>query len=375
MKKALVWIIICAVTVSGFAMAESRHYRFGFDLIVADTEYAHEMDIYTDGGMMSVISSMFPGICLQEPAEEFNLIGLDAYVSDGRVLTIVKECVDEWIAYLQPETETGFYTGDAFERAGQMEYAEFSAGDLTILLQRISARLTAAGFPLLPDGNDPADTLDGQNYRFELKMFDNRKYISVNVKNRQEVIMTLSADISRPEEITAVVGYGTAEKNYYHRIRLELQEHLTLTDAVYADDYRLGFKLLGEDDLIMTLRLNVEKRNETEYGFAMIFAPGNETMAPVEISGAVYTAETGRLLEADAGLTGSSDLSLHMTLDADREAPDFGGLTVFNALEAPEDDIMDKMVNSMQQTLLLPLSQVMSVLPVEYVQVILNLVE
>ena len=185
--------------------------------------------------------------------------------------------------------------------------------------------------------------------------------------------MTVSADLSQSEQITVIIGYGLPEKNYYHRISLDTSNGTILTDSIYADDNRLGFRLLEEDALIMTLRLSLNKGAEGETGVSSGIAPGKYDMPPIEFSGVAYAVENGRLLEADAGFVGNNDLSVHMTLNGDRETADIGARTVFNTAEANDDEVTEAMMNAMQETLLMPLIQAMAVLPGGYLQLFLNI--
>ena len=380
-KRIAAFIILSALLISCTnVLAENNHYSIGIQVRAGEQTFPVEADVFRDESMIYTLCSLFPDQCFQDYLDASvleladDMMILVQTVADEKKWDTAKECVDEWLSYMQPETETGSYTGDAFIHASRMERVVFSYGDMLMLYQRLLSRCNqGSDNPSQKLGSSIQD-LPEKNYMFELKLFDERKYISLNVLDRQNTIMTLSADISQPGQINAVLGCGFTEKNYYWKIGIEqvYGQQTAITVQSYADDYKQGFLSVDENCLIMTYHFSAELSSDQDtILFHLIMAPGKESMTPVEVNGTFCMEKNGRLLEGDAGFAGKDDLNIHFSVDRDEAIPDLGQRNILDLSNADSETIENLILNATEE-LTLPILQILPVIPEEYLRLLIN---
>ena len=385
MKRITALTLVCVLLVSGYAFAaETSHYAICVQIHTANDNYDFDTDLYCDTDNIYLLSSAFPDLCLTEKgtALDLNIDGLlhdiSVLIMNHSLFSAVSEKVNEWLLYLHPEKKAGVYTGDVFDQASEMEYTIFSCGDLALLLQQISRSLSEESLFELLESEDILSILPEKNFQFELKMFDNRKYITVNVMDGPDVIMTVSADLSHPQQAEILIGYGLELKNYYHMIHLVKDDagHFQVNESIYADDNRLGYRVLDDSDRIVSFSAAADIESGVDgklsrIKFSIIMTPEKEDLPPFEIRG-VYTNNGIPLLEANAAFSGHEDFSMHMTVDRDQEAIRIGERKVIDIAQE-YDNAIQQLSYSMSSTLYMPILQMLISLPEGYMQLFINL--
>ena len=248
MKRFISLILMLALLVpAAGAFADAGHCRVEVTVHAGEQEIKADLDTYLDNGLLSLTSSLLPGYCIRTAAVNPEktaevLAGVLQSLNDEETAKTVEACVQEWFAYMQPETRTGAYSGDAFASASVMQRITFSYGDLVLLVRKIRNALSAGGL-LSADliGDEWMDLLAPErNIRFELKVFDGGKYASMNVLDGTDTVATVSADLSEPENLLAVIGCGYGGKNYYFAYERDHknESRLESTGRLFADDYK-----------------------------------------------------------------------------------------------------------------------------------------
>ena len=384
-KRILSLFMICILLASGAALADDNvHCRIGLQFDAANQVINADFDLYSDGEALYILSSMFPSYILTDTAGgmEAGIPGLleQAWdmLLDEQTLSTVREYTLDWLSYMDPEVRTGVFAGEAFDCASKAEHIVFSYADLLFYIYGLSDRLAEAGIPM-----DPSEIISGKlpdkNCLFDLTLYDDGKYFSMNVKNsRQEVIMTVSADISIQGQALVIIGIGQDQKNYYLAILLNQDDenHLAVTAGLYADDYRLGFQTMNDSNVIISGHLSLQRLQDKDgvwqTDIIAVITPGRETMPPVEFNGILSSRVTGRVLEAEAGFSENNDFNLKITLDADTESMDSGDRT-FVDINSDSQEKIDQFSQELMNTMAMPMMQIMRALPEDYMNLLMDL--
>ena len=325
MKRFISLILMLALLVpAAGAFAGAGHCRMEVTVYTGEQEIKADLDTYLENGQISLTSSLLPGYCIRtaavDPEEaEAALAGILQCLNDGETKKAVEACVQEWFVYMQPETLTGAYSGDAFESASLMQRITFSCGDLTLLLRKIQKVLADRGLSSNLVGDDWVEVLAPErNVRFELKIFDGGKYASMNVLDGMDTVATVSADLSDPESLLVIAGCGYGGKNYYVSIQRDIKEsRLESTGMLFADDNKLGYLGVDDKSLICTWYEVMEQAGD-EIRIEENFIPANG-MTPIVLAGTIRNVTEGRFFDGELSFTGNDQFRAAVTADLDSE--------------------------------------------------------
>ncbi len=324
--KRLISLILALIllAVAAGAAADGKHCDIRVKVVSGERETGSDIQIYLDNGEALITSSLVPGTGIRSaalnPEELLNAASeLSLIMNNGRPAEAVLACVKDWVNYMQPVTREGYFSGDAFETASIVQEISFSYGDLLMLGRKIRAALQDEGIEL-PDGDDLLDMLTPQrNVRLDLKIFDEGKYASLNVLKGEDTVMTVSANLSDPDCLLLVTGYGFGGKNYYSRILAEKSENrLDMTEMLYADDVKAGYTGLGDNALICTENVTAQLKND-EISISASLFPANG-LTPIMFEGTVRNADTGRFFEGELKFSGNNQFRTAITADMDESA-------------------------------------------------------
>lgn len=314
-------LILAMILTAAYASAEGDYISIDAQIRTGDQEVQANLNIYPEEDRFYFTSSLIPDICIQlagiSPAETVNALSeLIRNLNDDKITGIIRKCTAEWVAFMQPETRTGSFSGDAFDHASTMQHITFSCGDLMLLGQRIRKALRQQGASAVLLESDWSDLLmPERNIRFDLKIFDDGKYASLGVLDGEKTVMTVSANISESDAVLLVAGCGYGGKNYYSRILADQKDgRLDITETLYADDLKAGYPGLTADSLIYTRNSTIEWDAET-VRFSEFLFPANEQMTPVTCSGTLGNVTSGRLFEGEIHFSGYDGFRATITAD------------------------------------------------------------
>lgn len=383
MKRFISLILILMMLISAtHAAAENSHCRIEAQIHAGDQEILASLNIYSDDNKIYFTSSLFPDVCIQLSGVDSDEIiqatlELIRNMSDERMAEVILQSVKEWSAFMQPETRKGSFSGDAFDCATSMEHIVFSYGDLMLLEQRTVNALRMQGLSgALLESDWSSAMMPERNIRFDLKAFDEGRYASLNVLDGEEIIMTVSANLSDPDSALLVIGRGFGGKNYYSRILAEKKENrLEISEMLYADDLKNGFPGLGRDNLICTRTFTVSMAEEDgqtkNVQISGSLLPANDLSA-IRFAGMIYNAEAGRIFDGEIWFPGDNQLSIMINAELDHDTIGEMPARVVDLDQADEKELVA--LGTEIGVALLPIFyQILSALPAEYVDPVMKL--
>lgn len=321
--KRIICLLLFLTLLTGTVSAYTEGKRCEINAVIQarEQEIPVSLNIRTEEDRICLISSLIPDTCLQfsgiNPGQAGDAAAeMVRILNDSRTGAVINQCAAEWFAYMQPEIRSGSFSGDAFEYASAMRHITFSCGDLLLLGERIRKALAEEGIsPALSGGDWSWIPAPERNIRFDLKVFDDGKYASLNVLDGEDAVMTASVNLSDPDCILLITGVGTGGKNYYSRILAEKKEgRFDITQMLYADDLKAGYPGLREDSLIFTLNSTVEWDNE-EIRLSGNLFPANDQVTPIACSGILRKMASGRILEGEVHFSGFEGFRTVFTAD------------------------------------------------------------
>ena len=274
MKRFIsVLLVLILLTAAVCASAEEKNCEIQALIRTGDQEIQTNLNIYLKEDRIYFTSSLIPDICIQLPdidtEDTLNALAeLSRNLNDGKTIEIIRDCVKEWIVFMQPEIRTGNYSGDAFEQASSMQHIVFEG-----------------------------------------------KYASLNVLDGENIVMTVSANMSEPDCILLITGCGYSGKNYYSRILAEKKEgRLDITESLYADDLKAGYPGLKENSLIYTRNSTIEWNTEG-IQYSVFLFPANNAMTPIAGSGTFRNTTSGRCFDGEIHFSGYDGFRVTITAD------------------------------------------------------------
>ena len=379
MKRLISLILTLALLGCGVAAAENVHLRISTVITVPSQEMAVDFDLYSDGTTGYLQSLLFPGKTLALSAEGPNL---DVGESDGGSFEMIKlfldaglnetmtQCVMDWIKGMQPEIRTGMFSGDLFQEATRMARVRVNSAELGTLFTAIKKALNEKGMDAdwldeaLETGNIPADLA------VEFKIYDAGRYGCVNIFRGEEVVMTVSADLSdREKEMTTyLIGTGAGGKAYYRLIRITRKGEnlISLNETVYADDAKTGFSgIRPEGSLICSLQAEVQQYGKDEDKQLLVsgeLTPGNG-MTPILFQGTIGFGNSGKLFEGRIRFADNNNFALVLVVSADEQewSGDPAGI-----ISMEDKDQMAEFATEIMGTFSSIMLQVMNWIPSEY---------
>ncbi len=359
-------LLILTIIISGCVSAEGKHYEIDAQIHTEDREIQVVLKAFPENERVCIISSLIPDQCIQipgaDPDQMMNALAVILQnMNGGGNGDAIRNCLADWFVFMQPETRTGAFSGDAFEKASTMQHITFSYGDLILLCRRIRGAQQDRGIcPDIPSGKLPE-----RNIRFDLKVFDEGKYASLSVLDGKDTVITVSADLSLPDCLTAVAGCGYGGKNYYMHIAAEKKEgRLEVEKSLFADDLKTGFPGLKDDSLICTVNSTIDWAAD-EIRFSAVLTPADEQMKPVESSGTIRNASDGRVFEGEIRFSGYDGFLASVT--ADLREGEIGALPA-EVIEMNPADENERIASETKifTTMLPQLLQIISAFPFEY---------
>ena len=383
MKRFISLILVLAMVIpAAGALAGGNHCGIEAQVLAGDQDIRIRLDIYAENDQIYITSTLVPDTCVRISGINAAEIGdaaaeLIRNIRGGRMTEIAEGCLRDWIAFMQPETREGVFSGDAFDRATSMQRITFSWGDLTMLGRNTLKALKAEGLSGELLEGDWAELMTPQrNIRFDLKIFDGGKYASLGVLDGADTVMTVSANLADPDCALIITGCGTGGKNYYSSILAEKKENrVDITEMLYADDMKTGFPTLGSDSLICTQANNIEWTGTDGAAESCRLSgtlfPANG-MKAIQYEGTVSHVNTGRVFEGTVSFSGYDGISATITADLDDETIGEMPARMIDLDRADEKELIG-LGTEIGVALLPMLFQVINALPEEYITPVMQL--
>ena len=370
-------LALILLAVAAGAGADGKHCDIRVKVVSGDREAGSDIQIYLDNGESLVTSALVPGTGIRSaalnPEELLNVPSkLSRIINNDRPAEVVLACLRDWFNYMQPVTREGYFSGDAFETASIVQEISFSWGDLLMLGRKIRAALLNEGIELPDEDSLPEMITPQRNIRFDLKIFDEGKYASLNVLKGEDTVMTVSANLSDPDCLLLITGCGFGGKNYYSRLLAEKSENrLDITEMLYADDRKTGYTGSGDNALICTENVTAQLKND-EISISASLFPANG-MSPVMFDGIIRNVETGRFFEGK--LTFSGNNQFRMTVTADLDGAEIGEMPAnLIDLESAGETELTTLGIQLGGGLMAMLMQVIELMPEEYQVPVRNII-
>ena len=205
MKKTVCVLAALIVLFASCAQAES-----------AGSGPLYTLDIKRDGTSLVFSGPDFPGLAVtlsESDAEAVPPFVTELLLSFGpdRPAELIRRffaALDAWTG-MHPENaeETGVYAGDAFLKARTRKRFEASAEELL--------NFEALVYPADPFFRRLYEMPAVEGERLTGAVYEDGKYYSVDLMNGEDCVLSVSADLSAPDEVYLVCGFSSGTACYY----------------------------------------------------------------------------------------------------------------------------------------------------------------
>ena len=177
------------------------------------------VDLYEQEVTIYALSSLIPDNALQIRQDAgFSLREITALLSlrpsqAAEIWRAADATFMQWLEQSLSEPTEGVYAGELFDHASTSREADLRIDDLILLAESFSV----SGYTGDPDGADSAilsmplsgllEPLKGSGLTVSILSFDGGTYLSAQILDRKDVIMTVSADRSRKNGFRILTSY------------------------------------------------------------------------------------------------------------------------------------------------------------------------
>ena len=256
MKKILLSISLIVVILAGCSAACAQNITAEIEIYSNDgtvsSEYAA---LSVDEECLKITSSIIPGFCITEPINGTEMFHLVCDQMIGKFILEapdMKRALHEWSGSFESQSQTGFFSGDAFDEAHSVIRGTCSKQDVLVLLRSSLKNQLLEAF--LKDHEDSfrkialsgiSSLLDSEE--IEYGIYDEGDYFSLTGKTDRMTLWTLSCNFSDPDLIMTVLGYPTEGKNHYFTSEIR---YISPQTAAMSTEYRTDPDMKGYRSII-----------------------------------------------------------------------------------------------------------------------------
>ena len=205
-------------------------------------------DLYEQEGAVYTVSSLFPDhvyIYRNDSGISFTVTDFTVMLSQRSELaaaadTLIGSRFAQWIGKRLSEPQYGVWTGELFDRASSVRNAEFGIDELISFLDVQTDPQDPEGSPLRYVrllAYKAALNLANSGMTVSVCSFDEGKYLSAEVHQQDDVIMTVSADCSESSAKHIRIIYREEGRYYFRDISFRCDgERFTAETALRSSD-------------------------------------------------------------------------------------------------------------------------------------------
>lgn len=378
-KGTACFLAICILLCGTFACAD-QHMELS--CVSADQPGAFiSFDLYGQEGAVYLLSSLFPDHVYRFRSDEsFSVSGLNDCLPlrAGMAAAVDRTLGDgfmQWLGEKLSAPEYDSWSGELFEKASSMRYAEFSLDELITFLDPQSAPqdpdtpasglIRSQAYSLVRDLRDSGMTV-------LVRSFDEGKYLSADVRSGDDTVMTVSADCTETGAKRLLIIHREEGRYYFRDIKIRYDdESFTASSTLRSGDTSSGMAAEGNVTLF-TETFSGKNGPDQSFGFEWTFTSPSLSDSTA-VTGTVTGGESGQArLDAVLCIGDASREVIRISASAE---PLVRQVSFTDKIEVTEQDETEsgKMMISAAAGLMLFASEIMPSLPVSYQKIVWNL--
>ena len=294
MRKIICFFVVIILLIQSSAISEDAA-SFSFTLMDNGDDICFETSLIPDTKTVIPLPDGIDADCL------FNLIKPDTLPGMVRVF---RETAADW-SKEKAKSQTGTYSGDLFESASERTEIILEPEDTKLFFEDLIRHIPAADKPAdveVPDENTVksaesisrfiADYISESGTSILISTYDTC-YITIEMINQQETIMTISTDLSENNAFRAVIAKGSGNAAYYEEITCQESDAETETAFSLFRTKASSFRMVNEQDCLQYAEIRFKDREESSCYFEgeihSVLLP-----SPARITGTRSHDETGQ---------------------------------------------------------------------------------
>ncbi len=240
MKKIFCLLIILVVLTPASVYAD-QHMEVSCTVRGISNSRDETADLYEQEGKIIAVSTLFPEYAVEIETETTDGLSFfhtlcsltpDTFSENKKTY---ERLIRSWIEQHLSDPVYGIYSGELFNEASMLQCAQFPLSKLTDYLQNSTMEGITSDNSIISLITKHIRRFFGEKELiFTLRCYDNWRYISVNVSENENLIMTVSADLAAEEE-HYLIGYREEGNNVFRRITIsEAEKNVTIISSYWS---------------------------------------------------------------------------------------------------------------------------------------------
>lgn len=290
MKKTILLLLVIAIMLFSSAFAEpSLHCSLNVNHSGLHTDIT--ADLFTKQDQAFIQSSLFPESILRADPTVTMLLSSSMSFRFLSPAALQNACLNArqdilgWIKKLPTEKNTGIYSGELFDTATSKSSSAFLLDHLEMYLKNQVALRMQKKEPdcddlsyifLLSVITSQIRQISGEEHIPVLAgLYDEERYLSLNIQNGQNAVMTVSLDFSADQSMKALIIFK--EENLYRMIEYsilfsEKQAEAIIRHFLSSSPY---YRMIDNSDPVYSATIHFSEETDNRISYTCDFAsPG-----------------------------------------------------------------------------------------------------
>ena len=287
MKKTVLIMLVTAIMLFSSAFAEPS-VHCSFNIIHSDFQTDITADLFTKQDQAFIQSSLFPDSMLRADP------GISRLLSSGKPFRFLspaamqnaflqaKQDILGWIKELPNEKSKGIYSGELFDTAASRISYVFMLDHLEMYLkEQIASRIKkeepdredlSCIFLLSVIASQIRQISDEAHIAAEAGLYDEDRFLSLNIKNGQNTVMTVSLDFSADQSMKALIIFK--EKDQYRMIEYSILFSENRAEAIVRHFLSSSpyYRLIDNSDPVYSVTFKLAEETDNRISFTSDFA-------------------------------------------------------------------------------------------------------
>ena len=351
MFRKIIVLFLIVVFSAGTATAQDVHLEIELTLQKPDDEKTLSGSLLEREQDILFFSSLFPEYAVSVPGK----IDFDRLLhpfGDHFTITIpaFSDIAGGKSMLAQGSRIDGVFSGDLFEEAKTVQTGNIAVSDLMTFIESLS------GYNGIESVRDMINTFSPgvfsevlNDASIEYNLFDNGKYLTLNVIRDNATIATISFDFSVSKRIEILLGYAEEGKNYYldTEVKETADNTVKIQSDLYADAWKKGYRVARNNKAFLEITCSFSLLPELrEILFNGMFVPSNglETM----MFKGTMSAKNNTDLTMEFHFSGAEENRLIVCVRPVENAPDTADKTQISLAEISEGQGMNPFSNEIR---------------------------
>ena len=240
MRKVFCLLIILVI-LNPASVCADQHMEVSCTVRGLSNDRDETADLYEQEGKIIAVSTLFPEYAVEIKKETTDGLSffhtLCSLTPDmfGENKKTFERLIRSWIEQHLSDPVYGIYSGELFNEASVIQHAQFPLSKMAEYLRNSTIEGIPSGNCIISLISEYIRLFFGEKeLLLSLRCYDNWRYISVNISENDNVIMTISADLAAEEE-HYLIGYREEGNNVFRRITIsEAEKNVTIISSYWS---------------------------------------------------------------------------------------------------------------------------------------------